>query len=547
MAEQASGYSFPDAPAGAEEWSGTPLRGSTSVNCITRLKGRTQQHDKTLDDRPVERDELLRWAHEHTSSLGAAARVIDVVVHGVRVRAITNSDHMAAFFEINWFSPDEWLERTGFASPEEPQLVAYALNGVAGRKASAFYSRQRGTVLFINTSYYGQLKSWVLGAVGRLLAEERGIHSVHGACVQVGHGGILYVAPTGTGKSTSSYGLMTLPGSRFHSDDWVYIRYAVPAGDGQLIAPTTFHLQGRTLEGDQAVAAMLARRPIQGTYEGYRLTGERVSGQIADLDLTAKLTAHAYTSEKVFYLRTNLVESFPLAARGLMSAPLENVPDVTANAVEAETKALLTAAQELADGQAGAVNDYLHDLTRLVAFDNARAMLDAHSVFGKDRTVWNPLEPVQLTAVFLLERDFKTRRVLEPSSEDQFLGNLFYGETPTGTHETAYNAYRAVDDAAERRIIDAWPANRVFAGGVYQQICQSANVPSTLVAEATLFKAMYASARCFSLNTILQADPQVTSRAEAVARTLRIIVQASQGHLSRPLTLDTYEPYLGPA
>src|SRR3989454_6224983 len=30
---------------------------------------------------------------------------------------------------------------------------------------------------------------------------------------------------SGTGKSTSSYGLMTFPKTRFHSDDWVYVRY----------------------------------------------------------------------------------------------------------------------------------------------------------------------------------------------------------------------------------------------------------------------------------------------------------------------------------
>ncbi len=184
MTAQASDYTFPDGPTGAEEWLGTPLGDSSAINRITRLKGRTQTHNKTLDASPVERDKLLDWAADHTRSLGAAIRSIDVVVHGVRVRAITNSDHMANFFEINWFSPTDWLERTGQQPPAQPQLVAYALNGVPDRQASAYYSRRRNTVLFLNTSYYGQLKSWVLGAVGRLLAEERGIHSIHGACVQ---------------------------------------------------------------------------------------------------------------------------------------------------------------------------------------------------------------------------------------------------------------------------------------------------------------------------------------------------------------------------
>src|SRR5207245_848868 len=101
-----------------------------------------------------------------------------------------------------------------------------ALGRVPSRAEAADYSRQNDTVIFFNTSYYGQLKSWVLGAVGRKLAVEYGIHSIHGAVVTKDGKGILYIAPTGTGKSTSTYGVMEFPGTRFHSDDWVYVRYA---------------------------------------------------------------------------------------------------------------------------------------------------------------------------------------------------------------------------------------------------------------------------------------------------------------------------------
>src|SRR5439155_19849507 len=105
---------------------------------------------------------------------------------------------------------------------------------------AAYYSRKNDTVVFFNTSYYGQLKSWVLGAVGRKLAVDYGIHSIHGAVVTKDGKGVLYIAPTGTGKSTSTYGLMEFPNTRFHSDDWVYVRYAYRSKDGKLFSSALF-------------------------------------------------------------------------------------------------------------------------------------------------------------------------------------------------------------------------------------------------------------------------------------------------------------------
>ena len=41
----------------------------------------------------------------------------DVVIHGVRVRAITNSDHLIRFWRENWYSPEEWQQATGLVPP----------------------------------------------------------------------------------------------------------------------------------------------------------------------------------------------------------------------------------------------------------------------------------------------------------------------------------------------------------------------------------------------------------------------------------------------
>src|SRR5579863_8804428 len=221
-------YTFPSAPtAGLAEWPGSPLGVS---NTITRTKGRTAVHNKTVDATPGLLEKLLKSARDHMAAIegkraAGAVRQKDVVIHGIRVRATTNSDHLHDFWMDNWYSPEEWQRLTGTTPAAEPRIMVYALHGVAAEQEAAYYSRAANTIVFFNTSYYGQLKSWVLGAVGRVLAAEYGIHSIHGACVEQAGKGVLYIAPTGTGKSTSSYGLMTYPKTRFHSDDWVYVRY----------------------------------------------------------------------------------------------------------------------------------------------------------------------------------------------------------------------------------------------------------------------------------------------------------------------------------
>ena len=231
-------FTFSPAPdPKAPEWPGTPIG---ARNTVTRTKGRTAVHDKTIDRVEGRRDELVSSAVEHiVRAAGKEPLTLqDVVIHGVRVRAVTNSKHLANFWLTNWYTPDEWRAQTGLEPPVKPQVTVYALGRVADQQEAAYYSRRTNTVVFFNTSYYGQLKSWVLGAVGRVLAEDWGIHSIHGACVEKGGRGVLYIAPTGTGKSTSSYGLQAVyPDTRFHSDDWVYVRYAYATRDGDRLAP----------------------------------------------------------------------------------------------------------------------------------------------------------------------------------------------------------------------------------------------------------------------------------------------------------------------
>ncbi|MCC6177019.1 MAG: hypothetical protein IT305_17045 [Chloroflexi bacterium] len=550
-------FTFPEpAAADAVEWPGTPIG---APNVLTRTKSRTATHDKTIDAKPGRYEELLGSATRYMESAEGKlhTQIHDVVVHGIRVRAHTNSDHLIDFWVNNWFDPEEWRAATGRSAPDEPQVMVYAFGGIAGQPEAAYFSRKHDTVIFFNTSYYGQLKSWVLGAVGRVLADEYGIHSLHGAAVELsGKKGVLYIAPTGTGKSTSSYGLMKFPNTRFHSDDWVYVRYVYQTKDGRRVGPRRIEAPEGPVLGYRCFRWLEEHPGVDAPLVGLTPDNEEIQLRTTDLALDKGIEAYTYISEKVFYLRTNLVENFPEAGLDILNSKKENVPDITPDFLEAHRALLDNVTQLVMNADHAPTREHFQGLGaektreimgRLFAFDNARAMLDVTPVFGKERVFTNPLEPLFVTSVFLLKRDFTDPVIIERLPLERFMERLLIGITPYGTREIAYNNYRATDDVTERKFIaDAEQEANATSTPLYPLLLSKPGVPETLLEEFELFRVMYQAAACYDLNTVLQNDPQVQSKMEAVRLTMDVIATAVE---KRPehlrLTIDDYRSFIG--
>ena len=549
-------YTFPPAPSPeAMEWPGTAIGAG---NVISRTKGRTAVHDKTIDRIEGRRDGLVNAAVAHITKRAGQEPLFrhDVVIHGIRVRATTNSPHLHDFWVENWYSPEEWTAVTGLTPPREPQVTVYALGGVPDQQEAAYYSRHTSTIVFFNTAYYGQLKSWVLGAVGRVLAEEYGIHSVHGACVEKAGRGILYIAPTGTGKSTSSYGLMAFPRTRFHSDDWVYVRYTYATDGGGRIHPMrVVRPDGSEVRGYR-VFRWLDRHGAghpDATVVGLDLEHRELSLPVTALDLSASMQAHAFTSEKVFYLRTNLVENFPLSAMQMLRSKMENVPDVSAGFLE-QHDVMLDALVDAIREEGGDVTEYFAArprpevkqlLARMIAFDNARAMLEISKVLPEDRVFTNPMEPTTLANVILLRRNREDPLVAERLALGAFMEALLISETPDKQREIPYNAYHAMDDEEELAYLGRLQREGGESGELYGAFERRDDGPETLRQEFELFRAMHRAASCFGLNTTLTADPQVTSRKEAVTLTMRVIARlVDEQPATLRLTLQDYRGFI---
>jgi len=186
------------------------------TNAVTDPKRRTDINDKAV---PRERMEtLVRTAQAHLKDDALYRWNADI--NGVAVQLVTNSLHQYDFWVDNWFPADY---------DRRPDAVIYSVMGVPDQPSAAYYCKALQTIAFFNTNYYGQCKSWALGLADAVLRAKL-THSIHGSCVDVNGRGTVMIAPTGTGKSTHSYGLLEYPGTNAHSDDWLYIDYTERKG-----------------------------------------------------------------------------------------------------------------------------------------------------------------------------------------------------------------------------------------------------------------------------------------------------------------------------
>jgi len=524
----------------AAEWPGT-LMGISNI--ITKTKFNTSRINKTADNTPQLVEKLITRAKKQMDN---NVHINDVIIHGIKVRTYTNSFHLTDFMHDNWFSVQEWRKATGQVPPEKPRVNLYAFCGIPDEEEAAYYSDKHDTVIFFNTAYYGQVKSWLLGAVGKVLAEEFGIHSIHGSAIQKNGKGVLYIAASGTGKSTATYGLMDVPGTRFHSDDWVYVRYCIRTKDGEYVLP--IEITGRA-KGYSVYKWLEENKASPQKAKVLSLDNRILEVDTNQLDLDEPVKAFAFISEKTSYIRTDIVESFPQYTYNVINARLENVPDYENKAYEEKKEAIDSMCQTALESQNSAKlrqlgPDKLKEfITRLVTFKNSRAILDAVQVFGKDRIFTNPLEPIEINNVILLKRNFNEYKILESLDVDTFCSRLIVGLAPDGTKEIAYNAYRAVDDHAEAAYAnELGDGDKVYSAHI-DKTNSGGSCPESFRIEFELFRILHSAARCYSLNTILQK--RINTKRQAVLATMKIIRKTIE-KLPKfaNLTLDNFQDYI---
>lgn len=94
-----------------------------------------------------------------------------------------------------------------------------------GTDLHAEYDVPSSTMYLFNFDYYGWIKSIALGMAGNVLELSHATYSVHGAVIDVDGAGVTLIAPSKTGKTTQSWGLLTLPNTHLITDDWYFVTF----------------------------------------------------------------------------------------------------------------------------------------------------------------------------------------------------------------------------------------------------------------------------------------------------------------------------------
>ena len=135
-------------------------------------------------------------------------------IYGCCIKILTDSEATKNKWEDNFFSANENNRSHGrlivLSEPSQPFSVKYDA-----------YTK---TAFLINVDYYGWVKSIALAVAGDILEDEHRIYSVHGAMIEIDCLGVSIIAPSGTGKTTHSWGLLRNPTARLISDDWYFVR-----------------------------------------------------------------------------------------------------------------------------------------------------------------------------------------------------------------------------------------------------------------------------------------------------------------------------------
>lgn len=135
-------------------------------------------------------------------------------IYGCCIKLLTDSKYVKDRWEENFYPMSAYVRSHG-------RLIAIQEND---GKQRVLYDPLSKTAFLINVDYYGWVKSIALSVAGDILEDNHDINSVHGACVDINGQGVCLIAPSGTGKTTHTYGLLRFSGVRVVSDDWFFVR-----------------------------------------------------------------------------------------------------------------------------------------------------------------------------------------------------------------------------------------------------------------------------------------------------------------------------------
>jgi hypothetical protein len=119
---------------------------------------------------------------------------------------------------------DMWQDNFYAMSPGVRSHARIVCVKEEGQSLKVLYDRLTSTAFLINFDYYGWVKSIALAMASDILEDAHKVYSVHGAALDIDGVGVTLIAPSKTGKTTQSWGLLRAPNAHLITDDWYFVR-----------------------------------------------------------------------------------------------------------------------------------------------------------------------------------------------------------------------------------------------------------------------------------------------------------------------------------
>ena len=156
-----------------------------------------------------EKDRLMQKYADHL----IFERKIDI--NGCCIRLWTDKKDLRDMWDENWFFMSENIRSHG-------RIIAISI----GKKEPIVqFDPISKTVFFFDCDYYGWIKSAALALAGDILEDNHHYYSIHGALIDYDGKGISIIGPSGTGKTTISYGLLRYKNTKLVADDWHFFKF----------------------------------------------------------------------------------------------------------------------------------------------------------------------------------------------------------------------------------------------------------------------------------------------------------------------------------
>ena len=139
-------------------------------------------------------------------------------ISGGCLHLYSDSEEWEDQWDENWYFIDENIRS---------HAKIFSVNSGSNAKGipTVKYDPISRTLFFENNNYYGWLKSVALALMGNVFEDNHNIFSCHGALLSMDNKGVVIIGPSGAGKTTLSYGLLTQKNTKIIADDWYYFKF----------------------------------------------------------------------------------------------------------------------------------------------------------------------------------------------------------------------------------------------------------------------------------------------------------------------------------